>query len=121
MVWIDHFWNSPRGYTLTMKKQYLHLSVHRCENCKGPVLAGSLAIRESEITEESDIRYVGAACLCCGNKQDLSTAPIRHLMPTEWDVNFRGGQSDRSEVAIDCHSATASQDHAIAGPQFAGD
>src|SRR5512140_2811181 len=104
-----------------MKRQYLHLSVHRCESCNGPVLAGSLAIRESEITQESDIRYVGAACLCCGTKQDICTTPIRHLMPTEWDVNFRGGQCDGSDVAIGCESATARQTQASAGPQFVGD
>lgn len=104
-----------------MKKQYLHLSIHRCEKCKGPVLAGSLAIRESEITQESDIRYVGAACLCCGNSREISTAPIRHLMPTEWDLNFRGGQNGECEVAIACHGATAEQNHTTGGRLSAGD
>ncbi len=97
-----------------MKKQYLHLSIHRCEKCKGPVLAGSLAIRESEITQESDIRYVGAACLCCVSPQEMSTVPIRHLAPTEWDLSFRGGQNGECAVAIACHGATAEQNHITA-------
>lgn len=104
-----------------MKRQYLHLSIHRCEKCKGPVLAGSLAIRESEITRESDIRYVGAACLCCGNKQDISSAPIRHLMPVEWDVSFRGGNNGTCKAAIAYHGATAEENRAIGGPLSVGD
>ena len=31
-----------------MRKQYLHLSAYSCERCSGPVVAGSLAVRESE-------------------------------------------------------------------------
>jgi len=104
-----------------MKKQYLHLSIHSCDNCKGPVLAGSLAIRESEITQESDIRYLGAACLCCGNRQEISTAPIRHLLPIEWDVNFRGERNGKCDAAIAYHVAAAEENRAIAGHPSVGD
>jgi hypothetical protein len=69
-----------------MKKQYLHLSAYPCDACAGPVIAGSLAVRENEISKETDIRQVGAICLSCGHRQSTATAPARarHLMPTEW-------------------------------------
>ena len=101
-----------------MKKQFLHLSIHRCEKCGGPVVAGSLAIRESEITQETDIRYVGAACLCCGKKLDLNTEPIRHLMPTEWDLSFRGRQECKCEAAIASLGTTSEQVHPTIGDRL---
>ncbi len=69
-----------------MKKQYLHLSAYPCDACNGPVVAGSLAVRENEISKETEIRQVGAICLSCGHRQCAATAParVRHLMPMEW-------------------------------------
>ena len=69
-----------------MRKQYLHLSTYHCDACDGPVVAGSLAIRENEISKETDIREVGAICLSCGHRQSTATAPAhaRHLLPMEW-------------------------------------
>jgi hypothetical protein len=69
-----------------MKKQYLHLSAYSCNACQGPVIAGSLAVRENEISKETDIRQVGAICLSCGHRQTTATAPgsARHLQPIEW-------------------------------------
>jgi hypothetical protein len=46
-----------------MKKQYLHLSAYSCDKCAGPVIAGSIGVRENEISKETDIRGVGAICL----------------------------------------------------------
>ena len=43
-----------------MKKQYLHLSAYPCDACAGPVIAGSTAVRENEISKETDIRQVGS-------------------------------------------------------------
>jgi len=70
-----------------MRRQYLHLCVYPCDKCAGPVVAGSLAIRENEISKETEMRTVGAVCLSCGHKQDLATNParIRHLLPVEWE------------------------------------
>jgi hypothetical protein len=70
-----------------MKKQYLHLSAYRCDSCDGPVIAGSTAVRESEISKETDIRQVGAICLSCGHRQDNATEPARarHLLPIAWE------------------------------------
>jgi hypothetical protein len=69
-----------------MKKQYLHLSAYPCDKCAAPVIAGTLAVRENEISKETDIRPVGAICLSCGCRQSTATAParVRHLMPMEW-------------------------------------
>jgi hypothetical protein len=69
-----------------MKKHYLHLSVYRCDNCQGPVVAGSLAARENEISKEIEKQDVGAICLSCGCRQSAVTAPeqARHLLPIAW-------------------------------------
>lgn len=69
-----------------MRKQYLHLSAYPCDACHGPVIAGSLAVRENEISKETDIRQVGAICLSCGHRQITATPPARarHLLPMEW-------------------------------------
>jgi len=69
-----------------MRKQYLHLSAYPCDACAGPVIAGSLAVRENEISKETEIRPVGAICLSCGHRQSTATAPARarHLLPMEW-------------------------------------
>ena len=70
-----------------MRKQYLHLSAYPCDTCTGPVIAGSLAVRESEISKETDIRQLGAICLSCGHRQGnvIESARARHLLPVEWD------------------------------------
>ena len=69
-----------------MRKQYLHLSAYQCDICAGPVIAGFLGVRESEISKETDIRQVGAICLSCGHRQCAASEPARtrHLMPMEW-------------------------------------
>jgi hypothetical protein len=69
-----------------MKKHYLHLSVYRCDKCQGPVVTGSLAVRENEISKETEKHEVGAICLSCGHRQNAATGParIRHLLPIDW-------------------------------------
>jgi len=70
-----------------MRKQYLHLSAYPCDACAGPVVAGYLAVRENEISKETDIRQVGAICLSCGHRQSEATEPaqVRHLPPMQWE------------------------------------
>jgi hypothetical protein len=70
-----------------MRKQYLHLSVYSCDKCSGPVVAGSLAIRENEISKETDIKQVGAICLSCGHRQSKTTGLgiPRQFLPIEWE------------------------------------
>jgi hypothetical protein len=69
-----------------VRKQYLHLSVCACEECDGPAVAGSLAVRENEISKEIDIRPVGEICLSCGHRQSHTGNPnlTRHFPPVEW-------------------------------------
>jgi len=78
-----------------MRKQYLHLSAYSCDACDGPVIAGSLGVRENEISKETDIRQVGAICLSCGRRQCAATEPARarHLMPMEWSPADAGQAS----------------------------
>jgi DNA-directed RNA polymerase subunit RPC12/RpoP len=71
-----------------MKRQYLHLSVYRCEKCQGPVVTAWLGVRENEISRETDKRELGARCLACGHQQIVSAEPgvVRHFPPTEWQA-----------------------------------
>ena len=71
-----------------MKKQYLHLAAYPCDKCAGPVVAGTVAVRENEISKETNIRQVGAICLSCGHRQDKATEParLRYLPPIAWEV-----------------------------------
>jgi hypothetical protein len=70
-----------------MRKQYLHLSVYSCDKCNGPVIAGSLGVRENEISKETDIRQVGAICLSCGHRQSkgVEVGSARDFPPIPWD------------------------------------
>jgi hypothetical protein len=69
-----------------MKKHYLHLSVYRCDKCQGPVVKGSVAVRENEISKETEKLEIGAICLSCGHRQDptAGAARVRHLLPMDW-------------------------------------
>jgi len=71
-----------------MKKHYLHLSAFPCDVCAGPIIAGSTAVRENEISKETDIKTVGTpVCLSCGHRQMTATEParVRHLLPIAWE------------------------------------
>ena len=76
-----------------MRKQYLHLSAYACDLCAGPVVAGTVAVRENEISKETDIRQVGAICLTCGHRQCEPTEPgrARHSLPIEWETTSPSG------------------------------
>ena len=69
-----------------MKKQYLHLSAYHCDKCEGPVVSGSITVRENEISKETDVREIGAMCLACGHKQAKAGAAsfTRQCPPMEW-------------------------------------
>jgi hypothetical protein len=69
-----------------MRKQYLHLSAYVCDQCNGPAVTGSLAVRENEISKETEIRMLGEVCLSCGHTQHHAgtAAFARHFPPTEW-------------------------------------
>src|SRR5436853_7819449 len=71
----------------TVRRQYLHLSAYSCDKCKGPVVSGSLAVRENEISKETEIRPVGAICLSYGHRQGKMTqlGITRQCPPLEWE------------------------------------
>jgi hypothetical protein len=69
-----------------MKRQYLHLSAYHCEKCGGPVISGSIAVRENEISRETDVRKIGSMCLACGHKQAQASEAgfTRQCPPVDW-------------------------------------
>lgn len=69
-----------------IRKQYLHLSLYRCENCKGPVVAASTGVRENEIAKETEIKLLGAICLSCGNRQPAEPESTCRFPPVQWET-----------------------------------
>ena len=52
-----------------MRKQYLHLSAYACDLCAGPVIAGSVAVRENEISRRlTSGRWEQSACRAANAK-----------------------------------------------------
>jgi len=86
-----------------MKKHYLHLCAYPCDLCDGPVIAGSTAVRENEISRETDIRQVGAICLSCGHRQDKGTnlGRVRHLLPIAWERAAESGARNPTVVFVE--------------------
>lgn len=80
-------WDFLPCWRASMRKQYLHLSAYPCDKCHGPVVAGSLGVRENEISKETDIRHVGAICLSCGHRQSKGTDMdnTRNFPPARWE------------------------------------
>jgi hypothetical protein len=70
-----------------MRTQYLHLSAYPCDDCGGPVVCGWLAVRENDVSKETDIRQVGAVCLSCGHRKSKMTEPgvTCQFLPVEWE------------------------------------
>ncbi len=70
-----------------MTRRYLHLRIYPCGLCAGPVVGGSTAVRENEISKEINVQQVGAICLTCGQRQDNTADPmdVRHLPPISWE------------------------------------
>jgi len=96
------------GETMT---HYLHLSVSPCELCNGPVVAGLMGTRLNDISQETDIKNVGAACIVCGFKPETIPEPSveRRFRPVEWkwiikDPALMAGSS------VDSLAAELSQD-----------
>jgi hypothetical protein len=46
-----------------MRRQYLHLCPYACDKCGGPVIAGTVAVRENDISKETESgKWVQSAC-----------------------------------------------------------
>lgn len=85
-----------------MKRQYLHLSVYSCDKCAGPLVNGTLGVRENEISKETDLRWVGAVCLSCGSRQSTVSADsvIRQFPPVEWQA-IKSGTETKTRVELE--------------------
>jgi len=72
-----------------MRKEYLHLSLYQCNKCGGPVIVGSVAVRENEISKETEKRALGTICLSCNDRpsQVSGIKPAREFAPVEWQAS----------------------------------
>lgn len=80
-------WNGTLVAAAETATHYLHLSAFVCTQCNGPVIAGFMGTRHDDISKETDIRNVGAACLVCGFRPEIPLEPsIEHrFRPIEWN------------------------------------
>lgn len=71
-----------------MRKHYLHIRAFSCDRCAGPVISGSTGVRETEISNETEIRQVGEIRLTCGRRQSEATPPgvTRNFPPVLWNA-----------------------------------
>jgi hypothetical protein len=85
-----------------MRKQYLHVSVHSCNKCQGPVVSASLAVRENVISKETDIRQVGAICLSCGLRDHNANGGVnvRHFPPMEWEAERAADSQAQTTASV---------------------
>jgi hypothetical protein len=88
---------------------YLHLSASPCEKCHGPVVAGWLGTRHGQISKETRIREIGAACLACGFRPEVMVEPLvgHRFGPVEWKWVIREQPVDPNGDAL---AAELSQD-----------
>ena len=79
-------WNGTLVGLKETATHYLHLSAFPCEKCSGPVIAGWLGTRLDDISQETDIRKVGATCIACGFRPEIIAEPsVDHrFRPVEW-------------------------------------
>ncbi len=79
-------WNGTLANAVGTETHFLHLSAFPCEKCNGPVIAGWLGTRHDDISRETDIRNMGAACIVCGFRPEIVTEPSvnHHFRPVEW-------------------------------------
>jgi hypothetical protein len=79
-------WTGTLVDAVDTETHYLHLSASPCEKCNGPVIAGSLGTRRDDISKETDIRKIGAACIACGFRPELMAEPSadHRFRPVEW-------------------------------------
>jgi hypothetical protein len=84
-------WNGTLAGAAGTETHFLHLSAFPCEKCNGPVIAGWLGTRCDDISRETNIRKVGAACIVCGFKPEIvAELSVDHrFRPVEWKWAIR--------------------------------
>lgn len=111
-------WNGTLVDATDTVTHYLHLSAFPCEKCNGPVIAGSLGTRRDDISQETDVRKIGAACIVCGFMPEKMAEPsVDHrFRPVEWKwaikphIQTRQASSRPADSNDDSLSAELSQD-----------
>src|ERR1041385_7384384 len=80
--------SEPYSPRTPMRTQYLHISAYSCDRCQGPVISGSTAVRENEISKETEVKQVGAVCLSCGHRQSKATGcgDTHDFPPIQWGI-----------------------------------
>ena len=84
-------WNGTLVAGAETATHYLHLSAFVCTQCNGPVIAGFMGTRHDDISKETDIRNVGAACLACGFRPEIPLElSVEHgFRPIEWNCRVQ--------------------------------
>lgn len=84
-------WNGTLVSAAETQTHFLHLSAFPCEKCNGPVIAGWLGTRCDDISRETNIRNVGAACIACGFRPEIVAEPSVNncFRPVEWKWAIR--------------------------------
>ncbi|HLJ89945.1 MAG TPA: hypothetical protein VKZ53_24265 [Candidatus Angelobacter sp.] len=91
--------------------RYLHLSAFPCERCSGPVIAGWFGIQHDDISNETGIQDIGAACLACGSRPQVMVEPLagHRFRPVEWEWAIRE-KAQPADGGDDSLAAELSQD-----------
>lgn len=85
-------WNGTLANAAGPETHFLHLSAFPCEKCNGPVILGWLGTRCDDISRETNISNVGAACIACGFRPETLLEPsVGHrFRPVEWKWAIKG-------------------------------
>jgi len=80
-------WNGALVAAAETATHHLHLAAFVCAQCNGPVIAGFMGTRYDDISQETDIRDVGAVCLACGFRPEILMEPSvdHHFRPIQWN------------------------------------
>ena len=94
-------WSGTMVSSAETETHYLHLSAFRCERCNGPVIAGFMGTRRDDISQETDIKAIGASCIVCGFKPEFNLEPSadHRFRPVEWrwTIKTRSQPADSSD------------------------
>jgi hypothetical protein len=91
-------WNGALVAAAETATHHLHLAAFVCAQCNGPVIAGFMGTRYDDISQETDIRDVGAVCLACGFRPEILMEPSvnHHFRPIQWNYAIKNAQQPLS-------------------------
>jgi hypothetical protein len=104
-------WAGTLVTTAERAAHYLHLVAFPCAKCKGPVILGWIGTRADDISNETEIKKVGAVCLACGRCPETLIDPLEvsHFRPVQWEWTIEkkpeaiepGGDPLPAELSLD--------------------